>query len=35
MLYQKYSQYEKEATIEEGNTMIIEVTPRKVVSWGL
>jgi PPOX class probable F420-dependent enzyme len=35
MLYQKYSQYEKEATIEEGNTMIIEVTPRKIVSWGL
>jgi PPOX class probable F420-dependent enzyme len=35
MLYQKYSQYEKEATIEEGNTVIIEVTPQKVVSWGL
>jgi nitroimidazol reductase NimA-like FMN-containing flavoprotein (pyridoxamine 5'-phosphate oxidase superfamily) len=35
LLYQKYPQYEKEATIEEGDTVIIEVTPQKVVSWGL
>ncbi|MGH7799189.1 MAG: pyridoxamine 5'-phosphate oxidase family protein [Thermodesulfobacteriota bacterium] len=35
LLYQKYPQYEAEATIEEGNTVIVEITPRKIVSWGL
>src|SRR3990172_5578666 len=35
LLYQKYPQYEKEAPIEEGKTVIIEVVPQNVVSWGL
>ncbi|MGE5445113.1 MAG: pyridoxamine 5'-phosphate oxidase family protein [Ignavibacteriales bacterium] len=35
LLYQKYPQYEREAPIEEGNTVIIEVIPQHIVSWGL
>jgi len=34
-LYQKYLQYEREAPIEEGKTVIIEVIPQNIVSWGL
>ncbi len=35
LLYQKYPRYEREAPIEEGKTVIIEVIAQKVVSWGL
>ena len=35
MLYQKYTLYEAEATIEEGNTVIVEIIPQNIVSWGL
>ncbi len=35
LLYQKYLQYEREAPIEEGKTVIIEVITQNVVSWGL
>ncbi len=35
ILYKKYSQYEKEAPIKEGQNVIIKVKPRDIVSWGL
>lgn len=35
LLYQKYPQYEKEAPIKEGKTVIVEVIPQNVLSWGL
>ncbi|MBI2485775.1 MAG: pyridoxamine 5'-phosphate oxidase family protein [Deltaproteobacteria bacterium] len=35
LLYKKFTRYEKEAPIEEEKTVIIEVTPLRVVSWGL
>ncbi len=35
LLYQKYPQYEAEATIEEGDTVIVEIIPQNIVSWGL
>ena len=35
LLYQKYTQYEREAPIKEGNTVIIEVIVQHIVSWGL
>ncbi len=35
LLYQKYPRYEREAPIEEGKTVIVEVIPQNVVSWGL
>jgi nitroimidazol reductase NimA-like FMN-containing flavoprotein (pyridoxamine 5'-phosphate oxidase superfamily) len=35
LLYQKYIQYEAEAPIEEENTVIVEIIPRRIVSWGL
>src|SRR3990170_1369145 len=35
MLYQKYTLYEAEAPIEEGNTVIVEIIPQNIVSWGL
>ena len=35
LLYQKYPQYERDVPIEEGKAVIIEVTPRNVVSRGL
>lgn len=35
LLYQKYPQYGREAPIEEGHTVIIEVIPQHSISWGL
>ncbi len=35
LLYQKYPQYERDVPIKEGKAVIIEVTPRNVVSWGI
>ena len=35
MLYQKYTLYEAEAPIEEENTVIVEIIPQNIVSWGL
>jgi nitroimidazol reductase NimA-like FMN-containing flavoprotein (pyridoxamine 5'-phosphate oxidase superfamily) len=33
-LYQKYPQYPAEAALGEGDSVIVEVTPRKKFSWG-
>ena len=35
LLYAKYPQYEREATLEEGEAVVVEVTPRHLFSWGL
>ena len=35
LLYAKYPQYSKEAAIGEKDSVIIEVTPRNVFSWGI
>jgi nitroimidazol reductase NimA-like FMN-containing flavoprotein (pyridoxamine 5'-phosphate oxidase superfamily) len=35
LLYQKYPRYEREAPIEEGKTVIVEIIPQNVVNWGL
>jgi PPOX class probable F420-dependent enzyme len=35
LLYEKFPQYETEAPIEEGSSVIVEVRVDRVVSWGL
>lgn len=35
LLYAKYPQYEREAAIEEGESVVVEVEPRRVLAWGL
>ncbi|MBI3988466.1 MAG: pyridoxamine 5'-phosphate oxidase family protein [candidate division NC10 bacterium] len=35
LLYQKYRQYESQAALEEGESVVVEVSIRKVFSWGL
>jgi len=35
MLYEKFPQYESEAPIEEGSSVIVEVRVDRVVSWGI
>lgn len=35
LLYQKYLQYESQAALEEGESVVVEVTIQKVFSWGL
>jgi nitroimidazol reductase NimA-like FMN-containing flavoprotein (pyridoxamine 5'-phosphate oxidase superfamily) len=34
-LYEKYPQYEDEAAIEESDSVIVELTPTHVFTWGL
>ncbi|MDH5313313.1 MAG: pyridoxamine 5'-phosphate oxidase family protein, partial [Actinomycetota bacterium] len=34
LLYEKFPQYESEAPIEEGTSVIVEVRVDRVVSWG-
>jgi nitroimidazol reductase NimA-like FMN-containing flavoprotein (pyridoxamine 5'-phosphate oxidase superfamily) len=34
LLYAKYPQYPTESAIEEGDSLVVEVTPTGVVSWG-
>lgn len=34
-LYKKYPQYKKQQPIEEGATIIIELTPKHTFSWGI
>jgi len=34
-LYQKYPQYPEEAALEVGDSVIVEVTPERVASWGV
>jgi len=35
LFYRKYPQYEREFPIEEGDTVIVEIIPQNIVSWGL
>lgn len=34
LLYRKYPQYEREAALEEGDAVVVEVTPTAVFAWG-
>ena len=34
LLYEKFPQYESEAPIEEGSSVVVEVRVDRVVSWG-
>lgn len=34
-LYEKYPQYPEEAAVEEGESVVVEVTPTRVASWGI
>ncbi len=34
LLYEKYPQYEREAPIDEGASIIVEVRADRVVTWG-
>ena len=35
LLYRKYTQYPAEAAIDESDSVIVEVTPTAIFSWGL
>jgi PPOX class probable F420-dependent enzyme len=35
LLYRKYPQYPEEAALDESDSVIVEVTPGRVFSWGL
>ncbi len=35
LLYEKYPQYPVEAVLEEGESVIVELTPTHVAAWGL
>jgi nitroimidazol reductase NimA-like FMN-containing flavoprotein (pyridoxamine 5'-phosphate oxidase superfamily) len=35
LLYKKYPQYPDEAALEESDSVIVEVTPTRIFSWGL
>ncbi len=34
LLYTKYPQYEREAAIKEGESVIVAIHPRRIFSWG-
>jgi len=34
-LYAKYPQYPREAALDESDSVIVEVTPTRVFTWGL
>jgi len=34
LLYAKYPQYAREAALEEGDALVVELTPRRVFAWG-
>jgi hypothetical protein len=34
-LYRKYPQYPRDAALSESDSVIIEVTPTRIFSWGL
>jgi nitroimidazol reductase NimA-like FMN-containing flavoprotein (pyridoxamine 5'-phosphate oxidase superfamily) len=34
LLYAKYPQYESEAALDEGDSIVVEVTPTRVFAWG-
>jgi len=35
LLYQKYPQYPVESALEEGEVVMVEITPTRLVSWGV
>jgi PPOX class probable F420-dependent enzyme len=35
LLYRKYPQYETDAAIDESDSVVVEVTPQAVFTWGL
>jgi nitroimidazol reductase NimA-like FMN-containing flavoprotein (pyridoxamine 5'-phosphate oxidase superfamily) len=35
LLYRKYPQYPDEAALDESDSVIVEVTPTRVFSWGI
>ncbi len=35
LLYRKYPQYPREAALEEGDVVMVELAPERVSSWGL
>ncbi len=35
LLYEKYPQYPEDAALDEGEAVMVEITPRHVFSWGL
>jgi PPOX class probable F420-dependent enzyme len=35
LLYKKYPQYAREAAIDESDSVVVEVTPTRVFTWGL
>src|SRR5262249_34665693 len=35
LLYKKYPQYPREAAISESDSVVVEVTPRRVSTWGM
>jgi PPOX class probable F420-dependent enzyme len=35
LLYRKYPQYPEESPLEEGEVVMVEVVPHRLVSWGL
>ena len=35
LLYKKYPQYRREAAISESDSVVVEVTPTRVFSWGV
>jgi PPOX class probable F420-dependent enzyme len=35
LLYRKYPQYRREATLDESDSVVVEVTPARVFTWGL
>ena len=35
LLYKKYLQYPREAALEEGDSVMVELVPQRVSSWGL
>jgi hypothetical protein len=35
LLYKKYPQYPREAAISESDSVVVEVTPTNVFTWGM
>lgn len=35
LLYRKYAQYRREAALDESDSVVVEVTPTRVFTWGL
>jgi hypothetical protein len=35
LLYKKYPQYPSEAALDESDSIIVEVTPTRIFTWGM